>query len=252
MSLLRFAFHRALPAMAIFLVVPAGSARLAAQAPAAAPATTPPPPPRFTPTPEMLATQAASEKEHQRELDVLGIKELRRGVDGDAKSVHAANYDESRANVYPTLPDPLVLNDGKRVTTAKVWWSKRRPEIAEMFDREILGRTPANTPKVTWEVVSTTREKNGDVEVITRQLSGHVDNSIDPAIKVDIDLTLDMAAAGAGPGMGIRRAGSDQLPGRQRRGVERGHHRPDEQGPAAQDGRLGHAEGLGLGREPGA
>jgi hypothetical protein len=67
----------------------------------------------------MLATQAASEKDHQHMMDQLGIKELRRGVDNDTKSPHAANYDESKANPYPNLPDPLLLKDGKRVTTAE-------------------------------------------------------------------------------------------------------------------------------------
>ena len=33
------------------------------------------------------------------------------------------------------LPDPLMLNDGKRVTTANMWWTKRRPQIVELFDR---------------------------------------------------------------------------------------------------------------------
>jgi len=185
---------------AFFPFIACSSLWLAAQSAAPAPASAPaPPPPRFQPTPEMLAQQAATEKEHRRELDVLGIKELRPGANGDAHAANAANYDESKANPYPTLPDPLVLNDGKRVTSAKVWWGERRPEIVELYDREILGRTPANLPKVTWEVVSTTREKNGGVEVITKQLTGHVDNSIDPAIKVDIDLTLSTPANAAGP-----------------------------------------------------
>jgi dienelactone hydrolase len=147
----------------------------------------------------MLATMAASEKDHQRMMDLLGIKSLRPGADGDAKAPNAANYDESKANIYPTLPDPLTLKNGKRVTSAKVWWEKRRPEIVEDFDREILGRVPANLPKVTWEVVSVTQEKNGGVAVVTKKLLGHVDNSADPAIKVDIDLTLSTPASATGP-----------------------------------------------------
>ena len=147
-----------------------------------APSSTPPPQPatRPSPTPEQLAIQAASEKDHQRVMDELGIKALRRGADGDANSPNAANYDEAKADVYPKIPDPLVLNNGKPVTTAKVWWSKRRPEIVELFDREIYGRTPANLPKVTWEVVSTAHEKNGDFSIVTKTLVGHVDNSADP------------------------------------------------------------------------
>ena len=161
--------------------------------------TPPPPRPAFTPTPEMLAIQAASEKEHQRELDALGIKQLRPPVDADPKSPRAANYDEAKASVYPNLPDPLVLNNGKRVTTPSTWWSERRPEIVEMFDREVVGRTPANLPKVTWEVKDVVHEKKGDVPVVTKTLVGHVDNSADPEITVNVDLTLTTPADAKGP-----------------------------------------------------
>ena len=179
--------------MWIGLLLLAGPAwpRLAAQtAPANAPS-----PPQFTPMPEHMTAEA----DHQRLMDLLGIKELRRGADTDAKSPHAANYDESKANVYPNLPDPLTLKNGKRVTSARVWWTKRRPEIVEDFDREILGRAPAKLPKVTWEVVSTTPEKIGDVPVVTKRLVGHVDNRAYSQIVVNIELILTTPANAAGP-----------------------------------------------------
>ena len=161
----------------------------------------PAPPPRFTPTPEMLAQQAASEKDHLQMMDQLHITALRSGRNGsDPKDPNFANYDESKANPYPNLPEVLTLNDGKKVTTAKDWWSKRRPEIVELFDREVYGRVPAHTPGVKWELVSTTNEKNGDFSVITKKLVGHVDNSSDPAITVNIDLTLSTPADAKGPG----------------------------------------------------
>ena len=93
-----------------------------------------------------------SEQDHRRMLDLLQIKSLRPGVDGmNPKAPNAANYDEAKANPYPKLPDPLVLKNGQPVTTAQMWWQQRRPEIVEDFDREIYGRVPADTPKVTWE-----------------------------------------------------------------------------------------------------
>ena len=198
-SISRFVVSLGLSAMLLAFLALSGAIQLAAQTAPAAPPSAPATPPRFTPTPEQLAIQAASEKDHQRTMDLLGIKELRRGADGDAKSPYAANYDESKADVYPSLPDLLLLKNGKRVTSAKVWWTKRRPEIVEDFDREILGRVPADLPMVTWEVLSTTQEKNGDVPVVTKKLTGHVDNSAFPAIKVDIDLTLSTPANAAGP-----------------------------------------------------
>ena len=159
----------------------------------------PTPPPRFTPTPEMLAQQAASEKDHQQMMDQLHITSLRSGRNGtDPKDPNFANYDESKANPYPNLPDVLTLNDGKKITTAKEWWSNRRPEIVELFDREVYGRVPAHTPSVKWELVSTTNEKNGDFSVITKKLVGHVDNSSYPAVTVNIDLTLSTPADAKG------------------------------------------------------
>ena len=92
-----------------------------------------------------------------------------------------------------------MLNDGKKVKTAKVWWQQRRPEIVEMFDREIYGRVPKDVPKVKWEVANTTSGTNGDVPVVTKQLVGHVDNSAYPRITVDIQLTLTTPANAEGP-----------------------------------------------------
>src|SRR5947207_1638694 len=36
------------------------------------------------------------------------------------------NYDESKANPFPDLPDPLLLKNGQKVTDAQTWWDKRR------------------------------------------------------------------------------------------------------------------------------
>jgi peptidoglycan/xylan/chitin deacetylase (PgdA/CDA1 family) len=139
-----------------------------------------------------------AEQDHQRMMDLLHITSLRRGADGSPKSPHAANYDESKVAPY-TLPDPLVLKNGKKVKTAKTWWKQRRPQIVEDFDSEIYGRVPKETPKVNWEVISKIEEKNGDVPVITKKLVGHVDNSSYPLIGVDIQLTLSTPANAKGP-----------------------------------------------------
>jgi len=146
-----------------------------------------------------LPSELTAEQDHQRMMTLLHIDSLRPGASGNAQSPNAANYDESKANPYPKLPDPLVLKNGKKVTSAKMWWKQRRPEIVEDFDREIYGRVPNKTPKVRWEVTSTTQEKNGDVPVITKKLVGHVDNASYPAVAVDIQLTLTTPANATGP-----------------------------------------------------
>jgi hypothetical protein len=85
------------------------------------------------------------------------------------------------------------------VTTAAVWWKKRRPEIVEDFDREVYGRVPKDTPAVKWEVTATERQTVGDVPVVTKRLVGHVDNSSYPFVTVDIQMTLTTPAKAAGP-----------------------------------------------------
>jgi hypothetical protein len=141
-----------------------------------------------------------AQEDHRRMMDLLKITSLRPGANGrDPNGPNAANYDETKANPYPDLPAPLVLKDGEKVATPETWWTRRRPEIVEDFDREIYGRVPKETPKVSWEVTSTTEDKVGDVPVVTKRLVGHVDNSSYPAITVDIQLTLTVPAGAPGP-----------------------------------------------------
>jgi hypothetical protein len=152
--------------------------------------------PRALPPPVELTAQ----QDHQRLMKLLNMTSIRQGADGrNPNAANAANYDESKANPYPNLPDPLVLKNGKKVTSAKLWWGQRRAEIVEDFDREIYGRVPKTTPKVKWEVTSTTKEVKYEVPVVTKQLIGHVDNSAYPLITVDIQLTLTTPANATKP-----------------------------------------------------
>ncbi|WP_460983836.1 glucuronyl esterase domain-containing protein [Spirosoma fluminis] len=143
--------------------------------------------------------QRKTQADHRAMLAALNIKELRPGPSGNPKAPNAANVDESKATTYTSLPDPLTLKNGKKVTTAKDWWQKRRPEIVEDFDREVYGRMPANTPKVSWEVVSTKDTVDGSYPVRLKQLVGRVDNSAYPAITVNIELTLATPISASGP-----------------------------------------------------
>jgi hypothetical protein len=135
-----------------------------------------------------------AEQDHARILKLLGIDSLRSGPSGDPKAPNAANSDESIANPYPDLPDPLILNNGEKVSSTEMWWDQRRPEIKEFFDREIYGRVPENVPNVNWEVISITKDTIQNIPAITKKLLGHVDNSSYPLISVDINLTLTVPA----------------------------------------------------------
>jgi hypothetical protein len=130
-----------------------------------------------------------TQADYRNMLSQLHITSTRPGPSGNPQAPNAANSDESKVPSYK-LPNALTLKNGQKITDAKTWWNKRRPEIVEDFDEEIYGRVPKNTPKVNWEVVTDTIEMNGNFRVHTKKLLGHVDNSLYPHIKVDIQLTL--------------------------------------------------------------
>jgi hypothetical protein len=143
--------------------------------------------------------ELTAEQDHKLMMEKLGIKALRQGANGrDPAAPNYANYDESKANPYPTLPDPLMLANGKPVKSAKDWWKKRRPELVEIYDREIYGRVPAHLPAVTWSVRESREDMVGGKPVLFRKLVGHVDNASYPLVNVDIEaeLTTPLGAKG--------------------------------------------------------
>jgi lysophospholipase L1-like esterase len=124
--------------------------------------------------------------DHQNMMDQLGVKAIRPGPNPNDQST----INEANANPFKdSMPAVLKMNDGTAVTNP-TQWSTRRAEIAEMFEREVYGRIPANVPGVTWQVVSTTTGTNAGVSTVTRTLVGHVDNSADPQITVDIQASV--------------------------------------------------------------
>ncbi|WP_348263864.1 acetylxylan esterase [Telmatobacter sp. DSM 110680] len=140
-----------------------------------------------------------SDQDHQNMMDQLGIKALRPGPSGDEKAPNHANYDESRANPYPNVPDPLTMNDGQKVTTPAMWWDKRRPELIEMFSKYVYGRVPNNVPKVKWTVNTVDHEMIGFTPVIAKDVEGIVDNSSSPDISVHMHMMLVLPARAKGP-----------------------------------------------------
>ncbi|HTH53715.1 MAG TPA: hypothetical protein VL495_07180 [Edaphobacter sp.] len=62
------------------------------------------------------------------------------------------NYDQAKVGTY-TLPDALVLNDGKPVKDAKTWFKKRRPEIVSLFEQQQYGVAPGRPKDESFDVV---------------------------------------------------------------------------------------------------
>jgi hypothetical protein len=164
---------------------------------------------------ERQRLQKLGDEDHADMMKQLGITKLRPGPSGSTApgTPNPANYDPAKANPFPDWPDALTLNNGTKVTTAEMWWQQRRPEIVEDFEREVIGRVPANVPKVTWEVTETVNTTVGDVPVIARRVIGHVDNSVCPAITVDIKMAVVVPAHAAAPVPVLMMFGWGNMPG---------------------------------------
>jgi hypothetical protein len=135
--------------------------------------------------------------DHQNMMDQLKITALRPGKSGNNQT--GPGFELASANaMMSTLPDVLVFKNGTKVTTPEQW-TRRRAEIVEDFEREVYGRIPANVPKVTWTVTTTTTGTTGDVPTITKVLQGAVDNSGYPELTVNIRATFTVPVYAPGP-----------------------------------------------------
>src|SRR6185312_4922214 len=133
-----------------------------------------------------------AQQNQENMMKQLGIQSLRPGPSGNESAPNHANYDTTKADPCPKLPDILTTKNGRKVTTPDMWWKVRRPEIVEDYEREVYGMIPKNVPKVTWTVKVTDREFifRGFIPVIAKEIVGHVDNSAYPLINVDIKMML--------------------------------------------------------------
>jgi hypothetical protein len=106
---------------------------------------------------------------------------------------HVSNYDEAKVPPY-TLPDPLIMADGTRVTSAEQWFQKRRPEILKLYQNEIYGRIPNNAPRVTWEVTETDTAAREGKAVMKRVVGRMVDKPGGPRMNLTLYLPTQVSA----------------------------------------------------------
>jgi len=101
-------------------------------------------------------------------------------------------YDESKVPPY-TLPDPLVMLNGKKVSDTLTWKEKRRPEILKLFETHVYGRTMVGRPKeMTWEVTSEDRKVTKD-SVVTKTVTIYFIGKKDgPKMNLNITLPVNL------------------------------------------------------------
>ncbi len=193
---------------------------------------------------------------------------------------HISNYDESKMPAY-TLPDPLTLANGRKVTTADAWTRQRRPEIVKLYESVIFGHVPANAPKVTWNVTETDPGAR-DGSALMKKIVGTAGTGPNaPTIRVTeytpakatgrVPIILELAFGG-GPatgrgsavadppiaaeilarGWGFRDGRLSGHPARSRGRLQRRRDRSVTQARTDRSGRrrMGRGVGVGVGREP--
>jgi len=69
---------------------------------------------------------------------------------------------EAPKQAFPTLPDPLVTEQGDPVTTVEQWETERRPHTLELFRQLMFGRAPVARPdSLSFEIVREDPEAMG-------------------------------------------------------------------------------------------
>jgi hypothetical protein len=102
------------------------------------------------------------------------------------------NIDESKVPEY-TLPDPLVMANGRKVVDAADWREHRRPEILKLFERFVYGKAPCGRPDdMTFEVRSVVKDAL-DGKATRKEVRVHFTKDLNGP-KMDILIYLPNAA----------------------------------------------------------
>lgn len=107
-----------------------------------------------------------------------------------------ANHDESKVPAY-TLPDPLLCQDGQKVTDAKMWREKRRPELFKIFETEVYGRAPGGPEKLNFKVIGGDSQALGG-KAIRKQVAIYF-NQQKSGPHIDLLIYLPPGAKGKAP-----------------------------------------------------
>ena len=102
-------------------------------------------------------------------------------------------YDEAKVPAY-TLPDPLVMADGTRVTDPSKW-PARRAEILDLFRTHVYGRAPGRPEAMTFEVFDRT-EGALDGKAVRKQVAVRFTGAADGP---RMDLLVYLPAGAKGP-----------------------------------------------------
>ena len=102
-------------------------------------------------------------------------------------------WDEKDVPSY-TLPNPLIMSDGKKVCSKKQWYTKRRPELLDLFRNEMYGKAPMPFAGQHYKVVEAAAPALGG-KAIRKQVNVYLDDSD----KYFLQLIIYLPAKAKGP-----------------------------------------------------
>jgi hypothetical protein len=110
----------------------------------------------------------------------------------------ADTANESETNVIPyTLPDPLMMPDGKRVENADQWMKIQRPYLYHLFEENVYGRYPTQKLTARYQVREESRiALEGDA--IRKQIRIFL-KPRDTSVHIDVLMYLPANAKGPVP-----------------------------------------------------
>ena len=119
--------------------------------------------------------------------------------DRDVVAGIPVNYDETQVGDYKaTLPDALTMLNGKKVTTAKQWYKKRRPEILKLFEENQYGKWPEKKLNLRYGYDVQEDEGLGGTAV-RKQVTVYFSKEKENGPKVDVLIYLPKDANGPTP-----------------------------------------------------
>lgn len=83
---------------------------------------------------------------------ILRAEAYTSGEPAGASRSYDVNYREDKVPPY-SLPDPLVMENGRKVRSVKDWEKKRRPELMDMLRREMYGYEPGRPKDLHFKVL---------------------------------------------------------------------------------------------------
>jgi hypothetical protein len=108
----------------------------------------------------------------------------------------SANQTESKVIPY-TLPDPLMMQNGKRVKDSNEWKKAQRPYLYQLFEKNVYGRFPRQKINAHYEIREESKHALGGI-ALRRQVRIYLKQS-DTSVYIDVLMYLPVEAKGKVP-----------------------------------------------------